>query len=83
MSLEILASTLDRSGCSKGLLELGDFNRPEKLALCLENEQVGLLLDIEDVVFKQEVLTCLSGHGFDQTKSLIKIVVFVKSLQEV
>lgn len=82
MSLDFVNGSIDWSGSSKVLCHGWGVNGSEQLALSLEDQDVGLLLDVEHEVSQQEVFTGLLSHFLDHLESFLNVVVFVNCLDK-
>lgn len=54
----------------------------KQLAFRLEDQKIGLLLNVKDVVVQQEISFGIFGHFVDETDSFIEVIVFINSLEE-
>lgn len=82
VSLDFLGSRVSWGTCAQDFGHLADFDSSEQLALGLENEEVGLLLDVKDVVLEQEILAGVCRHFLDLLDGGVQIIVLIDSLQE-
>ena len=81
VSLDVFASTFLVLGAHE-LRDFLDVDRSVEFAFALENQDVGLLLDVKGVVLEQEVVSRLLAHFFDQANGLIQVVVLVNGFKE-
>jgi hypothetical protein len=85
IGLEVSRNVFESCGIVLHTNCLADFLQlecSEEFAFGLEDQDVGLLLQVEDVVLKEEVFSGIFSHLFDILEGLVKIVVFVDGFEE-
>lgn len=67
----LFTSFLDWCVFSKKLLHLLNLERLENLTFGLEYQKIGLLFNVDHVIFKEEVIVGLGYHSLDQLGCLL------------